>query len=162
MGVAPPQELGDRPAHRVPDGHELFHLQCPGYRRRVVGVLFQSHPSVLPEAEAAMAPMVKGDDPGPLGHRAVGPTPVHVGRDRRSVEEQHDRSARRASRITYLEGSATGKVDGAPLRSLVEFGGRLSLDHHVGCCRLSPDGHHLDHQVATGSLKGDPVADRGT
>ena len=78
------------------------------------------------------------------------------------MEEKHDRPAGWASRITYLEGSPTGKVDGAPLRSIVEFGGRLSLDHHVGCCLLSPDGHHLDHQVATGSLKGDPVADRGT
>ena len=78
------------------------------------------------------------------------------------MEEKHDRSSSRTSRITYLEGAPTGEVDGAPLRSLVEFGGRLSLDHHVGCCRLSPDGHHLDHQVAIGSLKGDPVADRGT
>ena len=67
--MALPDQLGDRAAHRVADGHEAVDLQLGGERGDVVGALLEAER--LGRAQPApVAPMVDGDDAEVLGERA--------------------------------------------------------------------------------------------
>ena len=61
VAVAPPEQLGDRPAHRVADGDHRADAEHVDERGDVVGAVGEAERLVRPQA-APVAAVVEGDD----------------------------------------------------------------------------------------------------
>ena len=69
LAVALPDQLGDRPAHRVADGDERVDAEHVAHGDGVVGAVLQAERLARPDA-ATVAAVVDGDDPVVLGRAA--------------------------------------------------------------------------------------------
>ena len=77
--VAPPQELGDRPTHRVADRDDAIEAERGGEGGDVVGALLETERLRRSDA-TAVAAVVEGDDVEVGGQRGVARPPVEVSR----------------------------------------------------------------------------------
>jgi hypothetical protein len=88
--VAAPHELGDGPAHRVPDGDEFVDAQLIGEGDDVVCAVLQAEGRV--RAQTAPVPaVVGGKDPEVPAERIEGSEPVEGARGAETVQKEQRR-----------------------------------------------------------------------
>ena len=110
IAMAAPQQLSDRPAHRVADDRhrsEVEHLDEGG---DVVGTVGEAERHLRLQA-AAVAAVIEGDNIEALGKRVVARDPVEVGGRRPPVEQHDRRCAVRPGQMADKRAPAAGKVD---------------------------------------------------
>lgn len=107
--VAPPQQLGDRAAHRVADGDESVDSQSIGDEHGVVGAVFQSKP-LLRSKTGAVTSMVECHHVIALGECFVAFEPIQVGGCCPSVEQDDDWAADSTER-THGNGAEITDID---------------------------------------------------
>src|SRR3984893_17743419 len=97
--MAGPDELRDRPTHRVADGDEPLDTQLVGDRDGIVGAISQTEVAVDLDT-VTVAAMVDRHDPEVPRQAAVTEPPVEVGRRRETVQQEQDRRPRGPARIS--------------------------------------------------------------
>ncbi len=110
VGVAVPDQLGDRAAHRVADDDERAQPEHVSEGDDVVGTVLQAKAPAGADA-AAVAAVVEGDDPEVFAESGVAAGPVEVGRGGEAVEEHDDGRPRRARQVTHERRSPPRQLD---------------------------------------------------
>ena len=113
-----PQRLGYRSAHRIPNYHGAFDVECSCHGSSVIGKVVDSCVPTGSKASLPMAPLVPGHNPVSFGQRSVGRAPVQVCASGPSVEEQNGGQISVGSGITDLERTKPREFDGATGRSI--------------------------------------------
>ena len=98
LAMALPDELGDRPAHRVADRHEAVDAQLASEGGDVVGAVLEAERLDRAQA-AAVAAVIDGDDAEVLGERVEAGEPVEVSGRCPAVQQHQHRRARRAGQL---------------------------------------------------------------
>ena len=130
LAVAAPQELGDRPAHRVAEGDEPVEPDRVGHRDHVVGAILEPERGPRPDPRP-VAPVIEGEHAEVLAQRSVGAEEVEVGGGRPPVQEHQSRCAGRAGQLAQHD-RAGGQLDPPAGRQAGRIDGRDRLDRLVG------------------------------
>ena len=106
LGMAVPDQLGDRAAHGIADRDEPVDAEhvCEG--GHVVGAV--SEAEVVAAHTSPVSSVIDGDDPVPMAEGSKGGRPVGPARGAQPVQQQHYRSARWSRRLADEGTAATG------------------------------------------------------
>jgi len=136
FGVALPDELRDRTAHRVADGDETIDSERGGHVDGIVGAVLQPEPLLRADSRTVAA-MIERDDAVSFSERLVALEPIEVGGCGPSVEQDDGRLGVARAEVTDQDRPASGEVDEAGVRQ-VGNGDRVVVrvaDRRVGARR---------------------------
>jgi hypothetical protein len=113
--VTVPDELGDRPAHRVADDDRRPDVELDEGRGDVVGAVLQREPLRATHA-ASVTAVIDAHDVELLAECGVRTAPVEIGRRSPSVQQDDGHPPPRAAQVADESASAPGKVEVAARR----------------------------------------------